>query len=366
MREYDKRDAEFLALQQTPEMVNGLPLIIKRSPTEPRPGCVDHHEDAAQNLHWIARPAEPEGEKKPKTPAEALQDLRDHMGFPNHNLCVTEIHTKFETIMNGENEVGLWRYYRRDTQYEKNRPAFIFFHGGGWVGGTPYTVENPCRLIAELSGGVVFNVDYSLAPEKKYPNGVNDCWTALKHVYDHAAEYGIDPGKIAIGGDSAGGNMTAAVSLMDRDRDTHMVALQAPMYAAVTFLGSKTPGYHFSIAEYEFDPSQKEKLDPRVAISRPKDEDHDDEINMGGLYFDDPENPVSRDLRLPADGEGLHRDAPLPLDRLRIRRAADPGRAVRQTALRRRRQGQGDPLPRRLPRGHRPAGVCPPGGGYLR
>ena len=84
--------------------------------------------------------------------------------------------------------------------------------------------------------------------------------------------------------------MTAAVSLMDRDRGTHMVALQAPMYAAVTFLGSKTPGYHFSIAEYEFDPSQKEKLDPRVAISRPKDEDHDDEINMGALYFDDPEN----------------------------------------------------------------------------
>ncbi len=289
MREYDMRDVEFLALQQTPEMVNGLPLIIKRSPTEPRPGCVDHHEDAAQNLHWIARPAEPEEKKKPKTPAEAIQSMRDHMGFPNRNLCVTEIHTKFETVMNGENEVGLWRYYRRDTQYDKKRPAFIFFHGGGWVGGTPYTVENPCRLIAELSGGVVFNVDYALAPEKKYPNGVNDCWAALKHVYDHADAYGIDKTKIAIGGDSAGGNMTAAVSLMDRDRGTHMVALQVPMYAAVTFLGSKTPGYHFSIAEYEFDPSQKEKLDPRVAISRPKDEEHDDEINMGALYFDDPE-----------------------------------------------------------------------------
>ena len=65
------------------------------------------------------------------------------MGFPNHNLCVTEIHTKFETIMNGENEVGLWRYYRRDTQYEKNRPAFIFFHGGGWVGGTPLHRREP-------------------------------------------------------------------------------------------------------------------------------------------------------------------------------------------------------------------------------
>ena len=287
MREYDKSHVEFLHLQQTPEMVNGAPIIIKRSPTEPRPGCVDHHEDACMKMHWVAR--EKGEEEKPKTPAEALQQMRDNMGFPNHNICTAEIHTKFETIMNGENEVGLWRYYRRDSQYQKDRPCFIFYHGGGWIGGTPYAVENPCRLIAELSGGVVFNVDYSLAPEKKYPNGVNDCWTALKHVYDHAEEYGIDKNKIAIGGDSAGGNMTAVVSLMDRDRKTHMVALQVPMYAAVTFKGSATPGYHFSISEYEFDPSQEAVLNPRVAISRPKDEDHDDEIMMGNMYFDDPE-----------------------------------------------------------------------------
>ena len=288
MREYDKSHVEFLHLQQTPELVHGAPIIIKRSPTEPRPGCADHHEQACMKMHWVAREDNKQDEK-PQTPQQALQKMRDQMGFPNHNICSVEIHTKFETIHNGENEVGLWCYYRRDTQYQKNRPCFIFYHGGGWIGGTPYTVENPCRLIAELSGGVVFNVDYSLAPEKKYPNGVNDCWAALCHVYQHAEEYGIDPHKIAVGGDSAGGNMTAVVSLMDRDRGTHMVALQVPMYAAVTFKGSATPGYHFSIAEYEFDPSQEAELNPRVAISRPKDEEHDDEIMMGNLYFDDPE-----------------------------------------------------------------------------
>lgn len=293
MREYDKSHVEFLRLQQTPEMVYGAPIIIKRSPTEPRPGCADHHENACMKMHWVARQDDEGGAKKedkPLTPQQAIQKMRDQMGFPNHNICSVEIHTKFETIKNGDNEVGLWRYYRRDTQYQKNRPCFIFYHGGGWVGGTPYTVENPCRLIAELSGGVVFNVDYSLAPEKKYPNGANDCWAALCHVYQHAEEYGIDPTKIAVGGDSAGGNMTAVVSLMDRDRGTHMVALQVPMYAAVTFKGSATPGYHFSIAEYEFDPSQEAELNPRVAISRPKDEEHDDEIMMGNLYFDDPEH----------------------------------------------------------------------------
>ena len=100
MREYDKSHVEFLHLQQTPEMVNGAPIIIKRSPTEPRPGCADHHEDACMKMHWVAR--EKGEEEKPKTPAEALQQMRDNMGFPNHNICTAEIHTKFETIMNGE------------------------------------------------------------------------------------------------------------------------------------------------------------------------------------------------------------------------------------------------------------------------
>ena len=287
MREYDISDVEFLQLQQTPEMVNGLPLIIKKSPTEPRPGCIDHHEQAALSLHWVSH--EDTEEEKEQTPAEALEAMRDRMGYPNHNICAAEIHTKFETIYNGENEIGLWRYYRRDTKNDTKRPALLFIHGGGWIGGTPYTVENPCRYIAEVSGGVVFNVDYALAPEKKYPNGVNDCWTALKHIYDHAEEYGIDPKKIAVSGDSAGGNITCVLARMDHDKGTHMIALHAPMYAAVLFKGTACPDYHFSIKEYEFDPSQKAFLDPAVMIARPQDEDHDDEIMMGDLYFDDPE-----------------------------------------------------------------------------
>jgi acetyl esterase/lipase len=70
-------------------------------------------------------------------------------------------------------------------------------------------VENPCRLIAELADAVVFNVDYALAPEKKYPNGFEDCFGVVRHIFDHAEAYGVDKRKIAVGGDSAGGNLTA-------------------------------------------------------------------------------------------------------------------------------------------------------------
>ena len=287
MREYDISDVEFLQLQQTPEMVKGAPIIIKKSPTEPRPGCIDHHEKAALGKHWVSNKSS--DEEEPKTQAEAMERMRDRMGYPNHNICAEEIHTKYEVLHNGENEIGLWYYYRRDSKYNKKRPALLFIHGGGWVGGTPYTVENPCRYIAELSEGVVFNVDYSLAPEKKYPNGVYDCWTALKHIYDNAEKYGIDPTKIAVSGDSAGGNLTCVLARMDHDQGTHMIALHAPMYAVVLFKGTSYPEYHFPIKEYEFDPSQEADLNPRVAISRPKDEDHDEEILMGNLYFDDPD-----------------------------------------------------------------------------
>ena len=242
-------------------------------------------------MHWIARPKD-EDQEEPATPAQAIQRMRDNMGFPNHNLCTVEIHTKFETIMNGDNEIGLWRYYRRDTQYETGRPALSFSTAADGSAERPIRWRTPASYRPALRRRS-FQCGLRSGSEKKYPNGVNDCWTALKHVYDHArstASTKQDCHRRRLRRRQHDGRCL----LMDRDRGTHMVALQVPMYAAVTFLGSKTPGYRFSIDQYEFDPSQKDQLDPRVAISRPKDEDHDDEITMGNLYFDDPENSAWR------------------------------------------------------------------------
>ena len=292
MRKYDVSDVEFLQLQQEPKVINGLPIIIKSSPTEPRMGCMDHHELVILKNHWVAR--EEEHEETQLTPMEALQKMRDGMGFPNKNLTTVEIHTKFETIKVGENDVGLWRYYPRASQYKKDRPCFIFLHGGGWIGGTPYTVENPCRLIAELADAVVFNVDYALAPEKKYPNGFNDCFGALEHIYKNAEAYGIDRTKIALGGDSAGGNLTAAVAMKDRDQGTNMVALQVLIYACTVF---KATDVNWSIDEYEMSEEQRAMIDPCIAIARPREGGED--ISMGSLYFDDAENQYSEPYASP-------------------------------------------------------------------
>lgn len=283
MRTYEMKEIECLQAQQTAADVHGVPVVLKKSPTGGA-GCLDPHELAIMQNHWIAKKAEPAEKKAEPSPAEALEAMRDSMGFPNRNLCDEEIITQFESLEIGGNTVGLWRYFPRKLKREKNLPCLIYLHGGGWVGGTPFAVENPCRFIAEKAGAVVFSVDYALAPEKPFPHGFNDCFGVLEHIHKNAEAYGIDKNKIAMGGDSAGGNLTAACALKDRDLATHMLALQVLIYPCVTMFTEPMNGYKFDIAEYEMAAEQREIIDPVIAIGRPKSET-DDSVQMFGLYL---------------------------------------------------------------------------------
>ena len=124
MREYELSEVEFLQAQEEVIDVHGAKVLVKKSPKESRPGCLDPHELEIMKSHWVAR-EETDEEKEKKaamTPAENLQMMRDNMGFPNHNLCMEEIHTRFETIQVGGNEVGLWRYYTRKSQRKPGKP----------------------------------------------------------------------------------------------------------------------------------------------------------------------------------------------------------------------------------------------------
>src|SRR3989441_8559427 len=95
-------------------------------------------------------------------------------------------------------------------------PALVFFHGGGWVIGDiePHAVL--CRQLTAGAGISVVNVDYRLAPEHKFPAAVDDAWAATRWVAAHAAALGIDAGRLAVGGGSAGGNPPAAGALLAR------------------------------------------------------------------------------------------------------------------------------------------------------
>jgi acetyl esterase len=112
-------------------------------------------------------------------------------------------------------------------------PVLVFFHGGGWVRGSLDAYEGPCRLLATEADCVVVSVDYRRAPEHPFPAGFEDCYRAAEWAATHAADLRGDPDRVAVGGDSAGGNLTAAVALAARDRDGPEFAGQLLVYPSV-------------------------------------------------------------------------------------------------------------------------------------
>lgn len=121
-------------------------------------------------------------------------------------------------------------------------PAFIFFHGGGWVVGDLDTHDVICRQIASLARAAVIAVDYRLAPEHRFPAAADDAWSATAWTAAHAAALGIDPGRLAVGGDSAGGGLAAVVALMARDSRRLRLALQVLVYPVLD-LRAQTESY---------------------------------------------------------------------------------------------------------------------------
>jgi acetyl esterase len=114
-------------------------------------------------------------------------------------------------------------------------PVVVYFHGGGWVIGDLEVVDQPCRQLASAAGAIVVSVDYRLAPEHRYPAAFDDSYAATVWVGAHAAEIGGDPARLAVAGDSAGGNLAAAVALAARDRGGPELAAQLLIYPVTDF-----------------------------------------------------------------------------------------------------------------------------------
>jgi len=109
-------------------------------------------------------------------------------------------------------------------------PVLVYFHGGGWVIGDIETHDGICATMANAAGCLVVSVGYRLAPEHKYPAAADDSYAATAWVAENAESIGGDPKRIAVGGDSAGGNLAAVVALMARDRASFRLNLQVLVY----------------------------------------------------------------------------------------------------------------------------------------
>ena len=137
------------------------------------------------------------------------------------------------------------RYYRpAGTEPGQTLPALVYFHGGGWLLGGLDSHDSVCRHFANAARCAVVSVDYRMAPEHKFPAAVDDSEAATRWIVAHAATLGIDPARVAVGGDSAGGNLAAVLALMARDGTLPPLAFQLLVYPAtdmaMTTISSQT------------------------------------------------------------------------------------------------------------------------------
>ncbi len=116
-------------------------------------------------------------------------------------------------------------------------PILVYYHGGGWIRGDLDTHDDVCRYLCHHAGCLVASVDYRLAPEHRFPAALEDCDAATRWVAANARKLGADPARLAIGGDSAGGNIACGVTLTARERGGPAICLQLLIYPATDLAG---------------------------------------------------------------------------------------------------------------------------------
>ena len=134
-------------------------------------------------------------------------------------------------IYNGNHQIPV-RIFLPGEKMEDDLPVFLFFHGGGWVTESIDNYERICARLADATGQYVVAVEYRLAPEDKFPSGLEDCYAVAKALYRGEFVLNVKPENITLIGDSAGGNLCAALSLMARDRGEFMPGRQILIYPA--------------------------------------------------------------------------------------------------------------------------------------
>lgn len=237
------------ALRTKAEWTNykGLDVLVKPIPEGGEDGDMDPRVYKSMKIMPLMMKLMPK--KKPKTVLEAVMPMRKMFGTYKGDYIANEgIETINVSVASADKYQVPVRIYRRSVSggtsaAGKKLPVFVYYHGGGFFGGGPDIVEQMCKLLVQNYDCLAFNVDYRLCPENHYPQPLDDCFYATRWAYEHAAEYGGDKTRFAVSGDSAGGNLAAAVTLRDREEGTGMVKARVLYYPAVNISNKHTEFY---------------------------------------------------------------------------------------------------------------------------
>lgn len=178
------------------------------------------------------------GRQAARPPFEALTPEQARaayaLGWDALQLAPEDVASVLDQSIGGRHGPITLRIYRgAGTQATAILPCMLFLHGGGWVIGNLESHDRLCRRLANLARICVVAVDYRLAPEHRFPAALDDSASALEWLARNASELNIDPNRLAVGGDSAGGNLAAVLALMGRDGDAPTTVFQALLYPVV-------------------------------------------------------------------------------------------------------------------------------------
>jgi acetyl esterase len=214
-----------------------------------------------QRLEWIARFPDPGTMPLPEGRAEILRQTRVAAG-PVSAVAIRDFRVAD-------------RPARLYTGSDPSTALLVFFHGGGWMHGDLDSHDATCRFLADRSGARILAVDYRLAPEHPFPAAYDDCVAAYEWAVTNAESLGADPARLAVGGDSAGGNL-AAVTAIEAARRGWPLAFQLLVYPATDFArdtrshelfqhGFWLTEQYIQLGEDCYVPPGHDKLDPRLS-----------------------------------------------------------------------------------------------------
>jgi acetyl esterase len=252
----------------------GMPRAIQR-PLAGRPIVIDGQtlETEVQLLLRLTALA-PEPDLTTLTPAESRADLRRlALSLEGRKVPVASVESL--ELPGPAGPLGARLYVPEDGE-PSPLPMLVYLHGGGWVRGDLDTHDNTCRFLAREAGVLVLSVDYRLAPEHPFPAAVEDAMAAFRFAQDNAGDLGADSAAIAVGGDSAGGNLAAVVAQLAAAEGGPAPAFQLIIYPATDFSQKRSSVKLFRdgflLTESDMDwytahylPDEPSALDPRAS-----------------------------------------------------------------------------------------------------
>lgn len=222
-----------------------------------------------------------EYEKVLFTPFMDLNSLRSQMGSDNLDLTEQKVEQVPYLVRLPKHLIPITFFYLPNGQIQK---PIIFFHGGGFLGGSTKVLENQCRFLAEQSQATVISVDYRLIPENPFPAAFHDCKEVISWIWDHAKEWNLDRTKMTVAGESAGGNLATIYSLSETGRK---IALTMPVYGALDLSHAEDTAY-WDYEKYEVIPEHRDYALTRLNRFRILNSTIHDLYAVNGEYMKDP------------------------------------------------------------------------------